>query len=105
MRKNLFQYLIFFLITASGFVSEEKDILKYVNTTIGTEDGGGATFIGACTPHGMVKLGPQTSLYRTNLEYKIALWTYQLDFPKFRAISNKQSNLIINNNLQRENYL
>lgn len=69
MRKSLFQYLIIFLITASGFVSEEKDILKYVDTTIGTEDGGGATFIGVCTPHGMVKLGPDTPLPQNTSGY------------------------------------
>lgn len=69
MRTKLFQYLTIILLTTIGVVGQSKDILKYVDTTIGTEDGGGATFLGACTPHGMVKLGPDTPLPQNTSGY------------------------------------
>ncbi len=62
--------LTLFLVINFGYsFSQQKNLLEFVNTTIGTENGGGATFVGACVPHGMVKLGPDTPLPQNTSGY------------------------------------
>lgn len=62
--------IIFILVsTACILGNDPSGITGYVNTLIGSEDGGGATFIGACTPHGMVKLGPDTPVPQNTSGY------------------------------------
>ena len=60
---------ITYFFVSSLLFCQTATCIEYVNTTIGSEYSGGATFVGACAPHGMVKLGPDTPLPQNTSGY------------------------------------
>lgn len=47
----------------------DTDIITQIDPFIGTADGGGACFVGACLPFGLVRLGPDTPLSQNTSGY------------------------------------
>lgn len=66
-------YLLFgILLSNCNLTSSYRsntDIITEVDPFIGTADGGGACFVGACLPFGLVRLGPDTSLPQNTSGY------------------------------------
>ena len=57
------------LVAAAGNTPQQRDVVDYVNTFIGTS-GMGHTFPGACAPFGAVQLSPDTDTIPHNVDRK-----------------------------------
>jgi predicted alpha-1,2-mannosidase len=64
---RLIAFILFF--TTLIFPQGRGRLIDYVNPFIGTEDGGGAVFVGACLPFSLVRLGPDTPLPQNTSGY------------------------------------
>lgn len=75
MNKTIILFLLF-IESSFALFSQKNDVVKYVNPMIGTGNMG-HVFPGACVPHGIVQLSPDTEMIPHNIGGKYQPETYK----------------------------
>ena len=76
IRMKRISVLLLVLIFVGGSVVNAQRKIDYVNPLIGT-NGMGHTFPGACVPHGLVQLSPDTDTVPHNIDGKYQPRVYE----------------------------